>query len=98
VPRSKADPGRVEGRLVEAIEVKKPQAPASLVAPEWDFTPAFGSFFDLGGNGTRPASNGLAAALQDPRSRPGLLDHHPEDLLGKVGAGVTAERYIRQAQ
>ena len=98
LPRPKADPGCVESRLVEPIQMEKPQTPLSVVPTKRNLAPAFGSFLDLCGNGTRPAGNCFIAFLQDPGSRSCLLDHYPKDLLGKVGAGVTAERDIRQAQ
>ena len=98
LPRAKADPGCVESRFVEPIQMEKPQAPLSLAPAKWNLAPTFGGFLDLCGNGAWPAGNGFIAFLQNPGSRSGLLDHHPEDLLGKVGAGVTAERDIRQAQ
>ena len=96
LPRAEADAGGIEGRLIEAIELKKPQAPMPLVTAERDFAPPFGGFLDLGRHGPWPTCNGLVAAFQNSGSRAGLLDHHPEDLLGKFGAGVTAERDVRQ--
>jgi hypothetical protein len=70
----------------------------SIIAAERNFAPAFSGFLDLGRHGTGPAGDRFAAALQNPGSRTGFLDNHPQDFLGKVGAGVTAERDIRQAQ
>jgi hypothetical protein len=98
LPRAKADPGCVESQFVEPIQMEEPQAPLSVVPTERNLAPAFGGFLDLCGNGARPSGDGFIALFQNPGSRSGLLDHHPEDFLGKVGTGVTAERDIRQAQ
>jgi hypothetical protein len=98
LPCAKANPGCVESQFVEPIQMEEPQAPLSLVPAKRNLAPAFGGLLDLCGNGTRPPGDGLIALFQNPGSRSGLLDHHPEDFLGKVGAGVAAERDIRQAQ